>query len=246
MSTQSTENTAAEEKPRRGCLIVFEGGEGSGKTTQLERSHIWLLNSPLGQRLLTSGLVSKVITTREPGGTDLGIGMRQLLLHQKTTQPMHNRAELLLFAADRAQHVEELLKPALKAGAIILCDRYTDSTVSYQGYGRGMDLALIDQLNQAATDGLASDLTLWLDVEVETGLKRANRRGASDRIEQSNLDFHHRVRQGFLTLASSQPQRMVRIDANRSTDEVSQEIQTVLQDALERQYGITSDVPKPL
>ncbi|MBE9127907.1 MULTISPECIES: dTMP kinase [unclassified Coleofasciculus] len=215
-----------------GRLIVFEGVEGSGKTTQLQRSHGWLLASGL---LDLSGDFSNktpVVVTREPGGTSLGVELRQLLLGE-TDSPLYNRTELLLYAADRAQHIEEFIKPQLAKGAIILCDRYTDSTIAYQGYGRGLDLALIEQLNQVATGGLESDLTLWLDVNAETGLKRARQRGAADRMEQAELAFHQRVEQGFAKLALSYPDRIVRIDASQDEDAV----QLVIRDVLRQRFN---------
>ncbi|QYO62964.1 dTMP kinase [Leptolyngbya sp. 7M] len=163
-----------------GKFIVFEGVEGSGKTTQIEQTRAWLLSSPVIARLRQQNQVSQVITTREPGGTPIGKTLRQLLL-QPSDEAIPDRTELLLYAADRAQHVETFLKPLLATGAVILCDRYTDSTVAYQGYGRGLNRLLIDQLNQIATNGLQSDLTFWLDVNVEVGLARARDRAAQDR-----------------------------------------------------------------
>ena len=208
-------------------LIVFEGVEGSGKTTQIQRSRDWLLSRGVLDTLSNYGKKPSVIITREPGGTTLGIKLRQLLLQENTSFLQH-RTELLLYAADRSQHVEELLQPQLAAGAIILCDRYTDSTIAYQGYGRGIDLTLIDQINHIATGGLESDLTLWLDVDVTIGLQRARERGVTDRMEQAELAFHQRVQQGFAHLASQYPQRIVRIDANQSPEAVQLDIQTVL------------------
>ncbi len=228
----------------RGKLIVFEGVEGSGKTTQLRYCSDWLRASGLLEGLASLGKKPPLVITREPGGTALGLRLRQLLLEtgdghegtESTAQPIEDRAELLMYAADRAQHVEELLKPQLELGAIILCDRYTDSTVAYQGYGRGLDLTLIEQLNQIATGGLDSDLTLWLDVDAETGLMRAKRRGSADRMEQADLDFHRRVQQGFSQLAASYPQRIVRIDASKSEDEVHLTIQEILRQRF-REWG---------
>lgn len=214
-----------------GRLIVFEGVEGSGKTTQVRRCFEWLQESGLQ---LCLGLKSEkipIVTTREPGGTSLGLGLRQLLLKEHSS-PLQDRAELLLYAADRTQHVEEVLKPKLALGAIILCDRYTDSTVAYQGYGRGIDLKLIQQLNQIATDGLESDLTLWLDIDAEIGLERARGRGTADRIEQADLGFHRRVQQGFAELAASYPQRIVRIDASLSEEQVHLAIREILRQRL--------------
>lgn len=212
----------------RGKLIVFEGVEGSGKTTQLQRCLDWLQGSHLRSAV---GETIPLALTREPGGTALGIGLRQLLL-ESSASPLQDRAELLMYAADRAQHVEELLEPQLARGTIILCDRYTDSTVAYQGYGRGLDLALIEQLNQIATGGLQSDLTLWLDIDAEVGLQRAKKRGSADRIEQADLDFHRRVQQGFTQLAASHPDRIIRIDASKSEQEVHLAIQEILRQKL--------------
>ena len=210
-----------------GKLIVFEGGEGAGKTTQIEQTYQWLRQKLPQEKV--------IIVTREPGGTKLGKQLRQILLttggkEKSSTESLlpHERTELLLYSADRAQHVEEVLKPWLKQGAIILCDRYTDSTIAYQGYGRGISLELIEQLNQIATGGLVSDLTLWLDVDVEKGLARAKQRGEFDRMEQADLAFHHLVKQGFAQLAMDNPQRMVRIDANLPEDLVQQQIQEVI------------------
>lgn len=214
-----------------GLLIVFEGVEGSGKTTQLQRCSDWLQANRIGSGLSVFGEHRPVVVTREPGGTSLGLGLRQLLLEGHSSL-IQDRAELLLYAADRAQHVEEFLKPQLALGTIILCDRYTDSTIAYQGYGRGLDLTLIQQLNQIATGGLESDLTLWLDIDAETGLKRARQRGTADRIEQADLAFHRRVQQGFTQLAASNPQRIVRIDASKSEEEVHLAIQDILRQRL--------------
>ena len=219
-----------------GKFIVFEGVEGSGKTTQLQRSRQWLLKSGWLPKLQSKQLLKQLIVTREPGGTDLGIGVRQLLLNS-AKELIHDRAELLLYAADRAQHVESFLRPHLAEGAMILCDRYTDSTIAYQGYGRGLDFALIDQINQVATNGLESDLTLWLDLEVEQGLARTQKRGATDRIEQANLEFHQRVQQGFADLAAKNSNRIVRIAADRSELEVAEQIEATLSQHLTRWYG---------
>jgi dTMP kinase len=205
-----------------GKLIVFEGGEGCGKTTQLQRTATWL--AAQRSALWPQG---DVMVTREPGGTALCGQIRHVLL-EPTDESMDPRTELLLYAADRAQHVAYCLKPALQRGDLILCDRYTDSTVAYQGYGRGLDRGLIDQLNQIATDGLQPDLTLWLDLDVAVGLARAQRRGQRDRIEQSDMAFHQAVRQGFTELAQAFSDRFVRIDASLELDAVTQQVQAAL------------------
>lgn len=222
----------------RGKLIVFEGVEGCGKTTQLKRSQQWFVDSGWQSLLQAKGYVSKLVTTREPGGTELGSKVRQLLLEQAPTETMQSRTELLLYAADRAQHVDGYLAPHLIQGTLVLCDRYTDSTIAYQGYGRGIDLTLITQLNDIATGGLESDLTLWLDLDAETGLARTRQRGTLDRIEQADVSFHHRVQQGFTALAQRYSQRITRIDASLSEAEVAEQIQSVLDQKFAEWYGV--------
>jgi dTMP kinase len=202
----------------QGKFIVFEGVEGCGKTTQLQRVQQWL----------ACQWPHPVVTTREPGGTKLGSELRQILLAHQNEEPMQERAELFLYAADRTQHIEGWIKPQLAAGAIVLCDRYTDSTVAYQGYGRGLSLELIEQINQLATNGLASDLTLWLDVDVEIGLARAKKRSTPDRFEQATLDFHRRIQTGYQALAKANPERIIRVDASLSLEAVSDQIQQIL------------------
>lgn len=224
-----------------GRLIVFEGGEGGGKTTQLTRSHQWLNQSGWLERLQAKGYIQHLVTTREPGGTGIGQNIRQLLLGYTGTEAIQDRAELLLYAADRAQHVEGFLRPHLGEGALILCDRYTDSTVAYQGYGRGLDLTLIHQLNHLATNGLQSDLTLWLDLEPEVGLARTDRRSTRDRMEQADLAFHQRVHQGFTMLAHQYPERIVRIDANQTEEVVAQQIQAILTCTFQQWFGLSLD-----
>jgi len=210
-----------------GKLIVFEGCEGCGKTTQIQLTYEWLQS-------LDKSPFTKAIITRQPGGTELGLHLRQLLLRGSGEKPIADRAELLLYTADRAQHVEEVLQPNLALGAIILCDRYTESTVAYQGYGRGLSLNLIQQLNSIATGGLESDLTLWLDVDVEVGLARTRRREeGADRIEQETIAFHRRVQQGYAALAKEYPHRVVRIDASLSPADVQAQIQGILASRLQ-------------
>ncbi len=220
-----------------GRLIVFEGVEGGGKTTQIARSRQWLEESGWLEFLQTKGYIQGVAQTREPGGTSLGQALRQVLLNDDGAEPLADRAELLLYAADRAQHVEGYLRPLLATGTLILCDRYTDSTVAYQGYGRQLDLSLIDQLNHIATNGLHSDLTLWFDLPVELGLARTRQRGASDRMEQADITFHQRVQQGFQVLAHQFPQRIVRIDASQPEAMVAAQVQDILHTYLSQWYA---------
>lgn len=203
-----------------GQFIVFEGIEGGGKSSQIENTQQWLLEGGLGKTV-------EVVQTREPGGTELGQKLRSLLLDHHQFD-LDNNSELLLYAADRAQHVNQFLKPHLEQGKIILCDRFIDSTTAYQGYGRGLDLNLIQQLNEIACCGLESDLTLWLDVAVETGISRVQKRGKRDRVEQADITFHQRVREGYSALAQQFPQRIVRVDANGSAEQVQQQIQQIL------------------
>ncbi|MEB3337026.1 MAG: dTMP kinase [Leptolyngbyaceae bacterium] len=213
----------------QGKLIVFEGVEGSGKTTQLRYLQDWLQTTEVENILgVEVGGVPPIMVTREPGGTELGFKLRQLLLEPQFADPIAPEAELLLYAADRAQHVEGCLKPHLHQGYLVVCDRYTDSTVAYQGYGRGLSLPLIDQLNQIATGGLTSDVTLWLDVAAEVGLARTQKRGKADRMEAADLAFHQRVEQGFNALYAQYPERIVRIDANQPPMAIAQHIQAVL------------------
>lgn len=202
-----------------GKFIVFEGVEGAGKTTQIQQTAAWLQQQSGGDK--------SVITTREPGGTKLGQRIRQVLLEDPDIQ-IDNRAELLLYAADRAQHIKSIIEPQLALGNIVLCDRFTDSTIAYQGYGRGFDLDEIDRVNQLATGGLNSDLTIWLDLDVSIGLQRVAQRGKPDRMERATIDFHQRVQQGYQELAKSYPDRIVRIDANQPEAIVQAAIQAIL------------------
>ncbi len=203
-----------------GKLIVFEGVEGCGKTSQIQLCQEWL-----------KSLGVSVVVTREPGGTPLGLDLRRLLLEVENKK-IADTTELLLYAADRSQHVEEELKPNLEKGNIILCDRYTDSTIAYQGYGRGLDINLINVLNAIATSGLESDLTLWLDVDIEVGLSRKRASNdIADRIELEAIAFHRRVQQGYSQLQASQD-KIVRIDASLNKEAVQKMIQTTLSDRL--------------
>jgi dTMP kinase len=188
---------------RRGKLITFEGIDGCGKSTQMRL---------LGQYLTERGV--GVVSTREPGGTELGRKVRSALLDggAGSVEPL---AELLLYAADRAQHVRRVILPALSLGKVVLSDRFYDATTVYQGYARGFDLELVNQLNELATGGLKPDLTLLFDLDVETGLKRTMRRGDGtgvtaarpDRLDQEPVEFHERVRQAYLDIAAREPER---------------------------------------
>jgi len=196
-------------------LITFEGVEGSGKTTQIGLTATWL-----------KSLGTRVQVTREPGGTELGKEIRRLLLGNSENSDL---AELFLFMADRAHHVASLILPHLQQGDLVLCDRFTDSTIAYQHYGRGIDLQTINQLNQIATQGLIPKLTFWLDLEVEKGLIRAKSvSGNPDRFESLDLDFHRRVSSGFRELAKKESDRFIRLDARQNIEQIQNQIQTKL------------------
>lgn len=197
----------------RGKFITFEGGEGCGKSTQVRR---------LEAALKAEG--KSVLLTREPGGTVLAEQIRHLIKDQDEDAPC-DRSELMLFLAARAQLVKHVIRPALEAGIWVISDRFSDSTLAYQGYGRGLPLELISQMNDFACEGLKPDLTLLLDVSPETALVRRQGREkqmntSPDRIERAGTDFHERLRQGFAALAKADPERIVAIDANGSPEEV--------------------------
>ena len=196
----------------RGRFVVLEGIDGCGKSTQIEALRSWLPTSGL----LATG--AELLVTREPGGTALGAALRQLLLHPPGEAAPEPMAELLLYAADRAQHVEQCIRPALAAGHWVLSDRYSGSTAAYQGYGRGLDLARIAQLEELATGGLAPDLTLWLELPLAESLRRRGERTA-DRIEASGEAFLQRVIDGFAELGAAQGWR--RVDATGAPQQVA-------------------------
>ena len=190
----------------RGLFITFEGIEGSGKTTLME-----LVARSLGRR------GRDCVLTREPGGTPLGLSLRRVLLDPSAAE-ISSTAEFMLFAADRAQHVAEVIRPALEDGSFVLCDRFSDATLAYQRYGRGIDQQAIKAVDGQARGETSPDMTVLLDLPVETGLERARQRGRSDRIEQEALEFHQRVRTEFLELAQREPQRITIVDATLSID----------------------------
>lgn len=195
-------------------FITFEGIEGCGKTTQIER---------LEKMLLNHGIT--LIKTLEPGGTRAGKNIRQMLLDSRNND-LAPLTELILYAADRAQHVEEVIKPALEKGKWIICDRYFDATIAYQGFARGQDIELISLLNEKATNGINPDITFLLECPVEIGLNRALKRNKElsledqDRFEKEKMEFHQKVRDGYLELAHKDKKRFVIIDASQSEDAV--------------------------
>lgn len=220
-----------------GLFITFEGGEGSGKTTQLKA---------LLTHLRSTG--RDAVETRDPGGTPIGKQIRALLLDRENTL-MAPATELLLYEASRAQLVHEVIRPALATGRIVLCDRFTDSTVAYQGYGRGLELELIARLNALATDGLRPDLTFLLDLDPAVGLLRATQRvaehqGPHDRIEEEVLAFHQRVRSGYRAIAAADPERVIVLDASLGMAEIEGHIRPRV-DELLRSSPRSAGPPSP-
>lgn len=195
----------------KGIFITFEGIEGSGKTTQSEK---------LKERLLKEGF--PVIHTFEPGGTVLGENIRKILLDPyMIIDPL---SELLLYFAVRVQHIREKIKPALEKGYIVICDRFHDSTVAYQGYGRGVSLKIIDELYRLFVQDIKPNLTILLDLSAERGLKRNKEANKKDRFEMEDITFHNKVRQGYCEIAMKEPERFLIIDATKSFDEINEKI----------------------
>lgn len=205
-----------------GFFITFEGIEGCGKSTQVR-----LLDGVLKE----GG--TPCVVTREPGGTPIGTKIREILLNPDNTA-MAPEAELLLYAADRAQHMRELIKPALDSGNIVVCDRFTDATMAYQGIGRGLDMALIHELNRIASLGIRPDLTLLLDCPAETGIERAfdrnskNGHARDDRFEREAMAFHQKVRDGYLGIAKAEPDRVKVVDATKDIQSMHGEIRGIV------------------
>lgn len=212
--------------PEHGVFITFEGGEGSGKSTQA------LL---LADALRQGGF--DVRSLRDPGGTELGDEIRRLLL-DPDAPPVDPVAELLLYEASRAELVAEHVAPALVIGAHVVCDRFADSTTAYQGYARGHDLERVRRLNQFASAGLVPDLTVLVDVDPALGLRRATQAGVADRLEAEELEFHERVRAGFLAIAAEEPERVVVVDGTPPIDEVAAAVRRAVAAALPRFHGV--------
>lgn len=214
-----------EKKLKRGIFITFEGPEGSGKSTHSRR---------LAEELTRDGY--EVVHTAEPGGTGLGRRIREILL-KKDSVRLGARAELLLFEADRAQHLEELISPALEEGKLVLCDRFNTATFAYQGYGLGMDMDMIDMVDSMATGGMSPDLTVLLDVDVATGLIRAGAEGPADRMEKRGTDFHEKVRGGYLDLAAKDPDRIKVVDACAGIEDAYGVIKDMVYDLIKGRQG---------
>jgi len=207
-----------------GVFLTLEGGEGTGKSTQLQL---------LMERLRGRGRA--VVVTREPGGTPLGNRLRALLVRESDDPPVA-ACELLLYAADRAHHVATVVRPALETGAVVLCDRYADATLAYQGYGRGLDRSLIATLNGVATGGVAPHRTVLLDLDPGEGVRRALARQApgrgarEERFEAEALSFHQRVRSGYLAIAAADPERVRVVDADGSPGQVAARVWSAVAD----------------
>ncbi len=198
---------------KKGLFITFEGADGCGKTTQLN--------------LLKDYLISKgfdVVITREPGGKGLGEKVREILLNYDGV--VSDRCESFLFLADRAQNIDIIVNPAVEQGKIVLCDRHTDSTVAYQGYGRGLDITEINMLNNLATHNKKPDLTLVFDVDIETSMQRVGQN--KDRMESAGKEFFNRVRNGYLELAKQEPQRIKVINSTKSIEEVFENVKEII------------------
>jgi dTMP kinase len=211
---------------KKGIFITFEGIEGSGKSTQLE-----LLCDYVASRGID------YVRTVEPGGTMIGEEIRKILLSVEHSG-MTSLTELLLYASSRAQHVGEVIKPALKGGRVVVCDRFSDSTIAYQGFGRGLDMDLIAQLNAMCTDGIIPDITFLLDIDVETGLKRNRTANKIDRLELEAVAFHTKVRDGYLSLMEKEPGRIRLIDSNKSVEEISDSVAGEFRDYMEKKGNV--------
>jgi dTMP kinase len=200
-----------------GIFITVEGSDGAGKGSNIEVIRDWFESRSRA-----------VVLTREPGGTQLGEKIRNLLL-DKNSSPVSAMAELLLMFAARAQHIEEVIQPALTEGRVVISDRFTDASFAYQGGGRGLTLIKVEQLKILVQADLQPDLTLLLDVPVNVGLARIVNRGESDRFDTETLDFKTRVRESYLQLAKNEPNRIVNINADRTLESVQQEIKVILE-----------------
>lgn len=202
---------------KKGLFITFEGADGCGKTTQMDL---------LAEYLKNNG--KEVLLTREPGGKGLGEKVREILLNYNGD--VSDRCESFLFLADRAQNIDIIVNPAVEEGKIVLCDRHIDSTVAYQGYGRGLDIERINMLNNLATNGYKPDLTFVFDIDVETSMKRVGKE--KDRMESAGIDFHNRVRKGYLELAKQEPKRIKVLDATKSIEEIHNEVIKIINEKL--------------
>lgn len=205
-------------------FITFEGGEGAGKSTAIKK---------IVEKLETEG--KEIVLTREPGGTPIGEEIRSIILDKKNTD-MDVRTEALLYAASRRQHIVQKIIPSLKQGKIVLCDRFLDSSLAYQGYARGIGIEKVYEMNLFATEGVEPDLTLFFDLDPEEGLRRiaANSQREVNRLDVEKLSFHQKVREGFLSLAKKFPHRFVVIDASQKPDKVFADAYKEIENILKR------------
>lgn len=209
----------------RGLFITIEGGDGAGKSTQIANIESYFTN-----------LGYKCHITREPGGTPIGEKLREVLL-DPSNKEMSATTEMMIYAASRAQHVAEVIRPAMERGEIVICDRYVDSSIAYQAYGRNLGEA-VHAVNTYAIGGVMPDITFWMDIDPEAGRKRIGTRENSDldRLEQEKLDFHYKVYEGYKQISLAQPERVKRIDANRTIEEIKDEIYRHLDELCSRIY----------
>ena len=208
---------------QKGLFITFEGADGSGKTTQLNN-----VKSFLEQKGFD------VVVTREPGALEIGQKIRNILLHHDGI--VADRCEMFLFLADRAQHVETFIKPAIESGKIVLCDRHVDSTIAYQGYGRGQDIQLLKDLNKMAVNGLTPDLTLVFDVSTEVAQERVG--SEKDRMESAGIEFHKKVRNGYLELQKQECDRIKLVNANNSIEKVFEDTKEIVSKIIQEKQGV--------
>jgi dTMP kinase len=217
----------------KSLFVTFEGPEGSGKTTQVKR---------LARRL--AGCGSHVLALREPGGTSIGEQIRNVL-HSLDNREMQSRTEILLYCAARAQLVGQVIRPHLESGGVVLCDRYADSTLAYQGYGRSLDLATLRMILDFATGGLKPDLTFYLDIDVEAGLKRKQAGGEEwNRMDDLEVDFYRRVRAGYLEMVAQEPTRWAVIDAAPSAETIAEEIGKMVERVMQNVKRETPNVKR--
>lgn len=205
----------------RGIFITLEGPDGAGKTTQIQMMKEYL-----------ESLGKTVLLTREPGGTGISEKLREILLDKENAE-MSDTTEMMIYAAARAQHVAERIRPALERGEVVICDRFVDSSVAYQGYGRGLGDA-VQEVNRYATAGLEPDRTFFMDLDPAIGRGRIGK-GVQDRMEREKLDFHYRVYEGYLKIWQANPYRVIRLDASRSIDTIQSEIRKHLQQMLDEE-----------
>ncbi len=208
------------DKLKKGVFISFEGIEGSGKTT---------ISRLIAEMLMTDGY--EVLSTYEPGGTAIGQKIRDILLLPEHKE-MSYLSELLLYNAARAQHLKEKIMPAIQTGKIVITDRFSDSTIAYQGYGRGLDFSLIMTLDSITTRGLKPDITILLDIDIESGLKRNKGINKIDRLELEDIEFHKKVRDGYYKIVEAEPKRVKIVDASQSIEKVLQDVSDIIKKAL--------------